>query len=279
MAGALLGLAAFGLYALYDITIKFFGGVLNPMQVLFCAGAFALPLILGQLVLTGQARNLRPVLPRWTAARIAVTLLNGTLGAYAFSVLPLAEAYAVFFLMPLLISALAVPLLGEPMDLPRSAAIFAGLIGVVVALRPGEAELGLGHLAALSAATMGALNYVIIRKTSGVEQPGVILLYPTIALVVATGMAMPWLWVPMTPGQVGLTFLMAVEMFLGGYAIVAAYRRAPAIVVAPMQYSQIFWAAVLGWLLFGEVIGLATALGIAIIIASGMVLLARSSRI
>ena len=278
MAGALLGLAAFGLYALYDITIKFFGGVLNPMQVLFCAGAFALPLILGQLVLTGQARTLKPVLPRWTAARIAVTLLNGTLGAYAFSVLPLAEAYAVFFLMPLLISALAVPLLGEPMDLPRSAAIFAGLIGVVVALRPGEAELGLGHLAALSAATMGALNYIIIRKTSGVEQPGVILLYPTIALVVATGMAMPWLWVPMTPGQVGLTFLMAVELFLGGYAIVAAYRRAPAIVVAPMQYSQIFWAAVLGWLLFGEVIGLATALGIAIIIASGMVLLARSSR-
>ena len=278
MAGALLGLAAFGLYALYDITIKFFGGVLNPMQVLFCAGAFALPLILGQLVLTGQARTLKPVLPRWTAARIAVTLLNGTLGAYAFSVLPLAEAYAVFFLMPLLISALAVPLLGEPMDLPRSAAIFAGLIGVVVALRPGEAELGLGHLAALSAATMGALNYVIIRKTSGVEQPGVILLYPTIALVVATGMAMPWLWVPMTPGQIGLTFLMAVELFLGGYAIVAAYRRAPAIVVAPMQYSQIFWAAVLGWLLFGEVIGLATALGIAIIIASGMVLLARSSR-
>ena len=278
MAGALLGLAAFGLYALYDITIKFFGGVLNPMQVLFCAGAFALPLILGQLVLTGQARTLKPVLPRWTAARIAVTLLNGTLGAYAFSVLPLAEAYAVFFLMPLLISALAVPLLGEPMDMPRSAAIFAGLIGVVVALRPGEAELGLGHLAALSAATMGALNYIIIRKTSGVEQPGVILLYPTIALVVATGMAMPWLWVPMTPGQVGLTFLMAVELFLGGYAIVAAYRRAPAIVVAPMQYSQIFWAAVLGWLLFGEVIGLATALGIAIIIASGMVLLARSSR-
>lgn len=278
MAGALLGLAAFGLYALYDITIKFFGGVLNPMQVLFCAGAFALPLILGQLVLTGQARTLKPVLPRWTAARIAVTLLNGTLGAYAFSVLPLAEAYAVFFLMPLLISALAVPLLGEPMDLPRSVAIFAGLIGVVVALRPGEAELGLGHLAALSAATMGALNYIIIRKTSGVEQPGVILLYPTIALVVATGMAMPWLWVPMTPGQVGLTFLMAAELFLGGYAIVAAYRRAPAIVVAPMQYSQIFWAAVLGWLLFGEVIGLATALGIAIIIASGMVLLARSSR-
>ena len=148
MAGALLGLAAFGLYALYDITIKFFGGVLNPMQVLFCAGAFALPLILGQLVLTGQARTLKPVLPRWTAARIAVTLLNGTLGAYAFSVLPLAEAYAVFFLMPLLISALAVPLLGEPMDMPRSAAIFAGLIGVVVVAM--EAPAGRQHPAGWS---------------------------------------------------------------------------------------------------------------------------------
>lgn len=83
----------------------------------------------------------------------------------------------------------------------------------------------------------------------------------------------------MTAAQVGLTFLMAVELFIGGFAIVTAYRLAAAIVVAPMQYSQIAWAAVLGWLLFGEVIGLATGLGIAIIIASGLFLLWRSSRV
>ncbi len=249
------------------------------MQVLFCAGAFVTPMFLAQMLLTGQARRLWPVMPAWTAARIGVTLLNGTLGAYAFSVLPLAETYAVFFLMPLLIAALAVPVLGERMDLPRGLAILAGLGGVVVALQPGTTELQIGHLAALTAATLGAMNYIIIRKTGGVESPGVILLYPTIAQVLVLGASMPWIWQPMTAAQLGLTFLMAVELFIGGFAIVTAYRLAAAIVVAPMQYSQIAWAAVLGWLLFGEVIGLATGLGIAIIIASGLFLLWRSSRV
>jgi drug/metabolite transporter (DMT)-like permease len=277
VVGAVLGLTAFGLYACYDVTIRFFGGTLNPMQVLFCAGSFVLPMFLVQLWVTGQARRLWPVLPRWTLARIGVTLLNGTLGAYAFSVLPLAQAYAVFFLMPLLISALAVPLLHEPMDAPRGLAIVAGMAGVAVALQPGTVTLGLGHLAALIAATFGAMNYLIIRKTGKVETPGVILLYPTLAQVLALGAVMHWVWVPMTAGQVGLTFLMALALLLGGFAIVTAYARAAAIVVAPMQYSQILWAAVLGWLLFGETIGPSTGIGIAIIIASGLFLLLRSN--
>ncbi len=274
--GALLGLAAFGLYAGYDITIKFFGPTLNPLQVVFCAAAMALPMFLAQLVLTGQGRDLWPVLPRWTVARVGVAVLNAALGAYAFSVLPLAQAYAVFFLMPLLISALAVPFLGEPMDTGRGLAILAGLAGVGVALQPGTTALGWGHLSAMAAASLGACNYVIIRKTSAVEKPGVILLYPMAAQALVLGAAMPWLWRPMTAQDIGLTLAMALALFMGGFAIVAAYRRAAAIVVAPMQYSQIIWAALLGWLIFDEQIGPATALGIAIIIASGLFLLARS---
>lgn len=235
-------------------------------------------MFLAHLLITGQGRGLKPVLPGWTAARIAVTLVNGMLGAYAFSVLPLAETYAVMFLMPLLIPALAWPVLGEAIDLPRGLAILAGFAGVVLALGPSSSGLSIGHLSALGAATLGAANYVIIRRTSGVENPGVILLYPTLAMVACLACVMPWLWQPMTRGQLGLTFLMAVELYIGGYAIVAAYRLAPAIVVAPMQYSQIAWAAVLGWALFGEVIGPATGLGILVIIAAGLFILWRSNR-
>ena len=166
-----MGLAAFGLYSCYDITIKGLAGpgAIGPMQVLFCAGGFALPMVLAHLLLTGQGGSLLPVLPRWTAFRIVVTLLNGTLGAYAFTVLPLAQCYAVFFLMPLLISGLAVPLLGEHMDLPRGLAILGGLVGVAVALRPGSAPLGIGHLAAMASATLGACNYSVILKTGEIE--------------------------------------------------------------------------------------------------------------
>jgi S-adenosylmethionine uptake transporter len=207
-----------------------------------------------------------------------VTLVNGMLGAYAFSVLPLAETYAVMFLMPLLIPALAWPVLGDAIDPARGLAILAGFAGVLLALGPGSSGLALGHLSALGAATLGAMNYVIIRRTSGVENPGVILMYPTLAMVICLGLVMPGLWHPMTAGQLGLTFLMAAELYIGGFAIVSAYRLAPAIVVAPMQYSQIAWAAVLGWLLFGEVIGPTTGFGIAVIVGAGLFLLWRSGR-
>ena len=274
-----MGLAAFGLYSCYDITIKGLAGpgAIGPMQVLFCAGGFALPMVLAHLLLTGQGGSLLPVLPRWTAFRIVVTLLNGTLGAYAFTVLPLAQCYAVFFLMPLLISGLAVPLLGEHMDLPRGLAILGGLVGVAVALRPGSAPLGIGHLAAMASATLGACNYIVIRKTGEIERPGVLLLYPMAAQFLAMGIAMFWLWRPMSAGAVGMTFLMALQLLGGGLLILGAYRRAPVIVVAPMQYSQIIWAAVLGWVVFAEKIDRPTAIGIGIVIASGLFLLSRST--
>ena len=178
---------------------------------------------------------------------------------------------------PLMIAGFAMPFLGEKLDLPRSLAILAGLVGVAVALRPGSTPLELGHLAAIASACLGACNYIVIRKTGGVERPGVLLLYPMAVQVLAVGIAMLWLWRPMTGAAVGMTFLMALQLVFGGLLILGAYRRAPVIVVAPMQYSQIIWAAALGWAVFGERIDGPTALGIGIIIAAGLFLLARSA--
>ena len=273
LRGALFGIAAMGLYCLYDVTIKLLGSNYSPLQILFCAGLVFVPLILLQTFWSGRA-SLRPVMPGLTVARVAVAMLNSMFGAYAFSVLPLAECYAVFFLMPLMIALLAVPALGEPMDLARGLAIAIGFGGVIIALQPGgHAALGLGHLAAFTAAALGAVNYVILRKTSSVESTGVLLLYPATVQLAAVGLAMPSLWVPMPAAHWALTSLMGVEVFAGGLLIIAAYRIAAAIVVAPMQYSQIIWAALLGWLLFDEKMSPAMILGIAIIIAAGLYIL------
>ena len=73
-------------------------------------------------------------------------LLNATIGAYAFSVLPLAQTYAIFFAMPLLITVLSIPMLGEHVGIRRGLAVLVGLIGVMIVLRPGQAEMQLGHL-------------------------------------------------------------------------------------------------------------------------------------
>lgn len=277
LRGAFFGLAAMGLYCLYDVTIKFFGPDYSPLQVLFCAGLVFVPLILVQLRLSGQG-GLRPRFPGLTAVRVVVNLLNATIGAYAFSVLPLAECYAVFFLMPLMIAGLAVPFLGEPMDLARGLAIAAGFAGVLIALQPGgETELGLGHLAALVAAALGAVNYIILRKIGGIESPGVLMLYPAAAQLLALAFVMPSVWVPMPLEHWALTSLMGLELFGGGLFIILAYRYAPAIIVAPMQYSQIIWAAILGWLIFGEGMTPLMVAGIAVIIAAGLFILTRSN--
>ena len=273
LRGAMFGLAAMGLYCLYDVTIKFLGSDYSPLQVLFCAGLVFVPLTLLQLGLS-RAGSLWPVLPRWTALRVVVALLNGVLGAYAFSVLPLAECYAVFFLMPLMIAGLAVPMLNEPMDLARGLAIIAGFVGVLIALQPGAGSgLGLGHLAAFTAAVLGAVNYVVLRKTGAIEKPGVLLLYPALAQLIAVGLAMPAIMLPMPAFHWLLTSLMGLEVFVGGLLIIAAYRTAPPIVVAPMQYSQIIWAAILGRLIFNEALTPALILGITIIISAGLFIL------
>jgi S-adenosylmethionine uptake transporter len=273
LRGALFGMAAMGLYCLYDVAIKYLGGQYSPLQILFCAGLVFVPLILAQMVWSGGG-SLRPVLPLWTAARVAVALVNGVIGAYAFAVLPLAQTYAVFFLMPLMISLLAVPFLREPLDLPRGLAILAGFVGVLVALQPGgDTHVGLGHLAAFAAASLGAVYYVILRKTGGTETPAVLMFYPALVQLVAVGLAMPWFWVAMTPKAWAITSAMGVMVFIGGRLIIEGYRIAPAVVVSPMQYSQIIWAAMLGWVLFGEAMSLPLVIGIAVIIAAGVFIL------
>ncbi|MGB3147645.1 MAG: DMT family transporter [Paracoccaceae bacterium] len=274
--GAFLGLSAMALYCLYDTAIKYLGQSYHPNQILFCAGLFALPMVLGSMRLSGQGLDLRPVLPAWAALRVAAALSNGILGAYAFAHLPLAECYAILFMMPLMIALLARPLLGERMDLPRGLAILVGLIGVLIALRPGAAPLSAGHLAAFLAMVLGALNYAILRKTGNVERAGVLVFHPLAAQVIAVALTMPWLWLPMAAAHIGLTALMAVAFTSGSLLMVAAYRRAVAIVVAPMQYSQIAWAAIFGAVFFGEAMDGWMVLGVALIIAAGLFILIRS---
>jgi S-adenosylmethionine uptake transporter len=158
LRGALLGLAAFGLYALYDMTIKLLGGDYSPVQILFFAMLFAVPALLVQILTDRNGGGLRPALPGWTVARSGAALFNGVLGAYGFAVLPLAECYAIFFTMPLMIALLAVVFLKEPMDLSRMLAIVAGFVGVLVVLRPGQSAILPAHGAVFAAAALGKVT-------------------------------------------------------------------------------------------------------------------------
>lgn len=275
LRGALLSLAAFGFYATHDVVVKLLGESYTSFQIMFFSGLMGFPLV--TMMLMGDRRDgtLIPRHPWWSALRSVSAVTTGVMGFFAFSQLPLAECYAIFFAMPLLITLLAIPMLGEKVGIRRGIAVIVGLLGVLIVLRPGAGAFSIGHLAALGAAITGALTSVIVRKIGQEERSVVLMLYPMVLTFFAMGAILPFVYVPMTVTHLSLTAVMAFLGMLGALGIIAAYRSAPAVVVAPMQYSQIIWAALYGWLFFDETVDFYTAIGTGVIIASGIYIVLR----
>nr|MCU0854311.1 DMT family transporter [Paracoccaceae bacterium] len=172
---------------------------------------------------------------------------------------------------------LSIPILGERVGLHRWGAVFVGLIGVLVVLRPGTSELSLGHAAALTASVGSSLIAVIIRKIGKDERSAVLLLYPMMANALVMGAILPFVYVPVEGIHFAMFAAMSVLGFSGGLLIIAAYKSADAAIVAPMQYSQLLWAAIFGYAFFAEFPDLWTWVGAGIIIASGLYIVLRES--
>ena len=275
---AAFGLTAFGIYSTHDVVVKFLGGSYAPMQIIFFSTLFGFPIVTIMLMRDPADGNLRPRHPWWTLIRTGSAVMSTSLVFYAFSSLPLAQVYAIVFAAPLLITMLAIPILGETVGWRRSAAVGVGLVGVIVVLRPGTTALTAGHLAAMGAAVFSAVAAVIVRKIGNEERSAVLLLYPMMANFLIMGCALPFVYHPMPALHLGGTALMASLGFVAALCQIAAYRSGSAVVVAPMQYSQILWAVVYGYAFFGETPDRATAIGGAIIIASGIYVVFREDR-
>lgn len=275
--GVVLSLLAFAIFATHDVVIKMLGGVYSPFQIIFFAVLLTYPLTTFMLMRDDQPGHLRPAHPGWSMARTVAAVMGGLCVFYAFSVLPLAQVYAILFAMPLLITVLSIPILGEQVRLRRWLAVIVGLIGVLVVLRPGSTSLNLGHLAALLGAIATAFASVVVRKVGRDERPVVLLLYPMAANFVLMACFLPFVYKPMPIEHVGMLGIVSVFGFIAGLVLIAAYRHGEAAIVAPMQYSQILWATLYGYFFFEELPDRATALGAAIIIASGLYIVFRES--
>jgi drug/metabolite transporter (DMT)-like permease len=277
LKGALLALAAFALFATHDVGVKTLGQSYAPFQIIFFSVLFGFPLATVMLMRDATPGTLRPVHPWWTALRTVASLTTGVSAFYAFSVLPLAQVYAFIFAAPLLITVLAIPILGERVGLHRWAAVLAGLAGVLVVLRPGAEPLALGHVAGLTAAVGSALASVVVRKIGQEERSAVLMLYPMMATFAVMAAIMPFVYRPMPAAHLGLAALVSVLAFAAALLVIAAYRSGDAAVVAPMQYSQIIWATAYGFFFFDEFPDGRTMIGSGIIIASGLYIVLRES--
>ncbi|MEO0989623.1 MAG: DMT family transporter [Pseudomonadota bacterium] len=277
LRGALFALLAFGLFSTHDVIVKVLGSSYAPFQIVFFSVLLSFPLVMLMLMRDSTRGTLIPAHPWWTAARTIAVIITATCAFYAFSVLPLAEVYAILFAMPLMITILSIPVLGERVGLHRWGAVIVGLCGVLVVLRPGTASLSLGHLSALMAAVGGAVASIIVRRIGKDERNAVLLLYPMMANFVIMGALMPVYYNPMPALDLGLLAIMAILAFSGTLCVIQAYKAGDAALVAPMQYSQILWAAGFGAIFFSESIDPMTGLGAAIIILSGVYVVIREA--
>lgn len=278
MKGAAFALTAFAIFATHDVVVKFLGGQYAAFQIVFFSVLMGFPLVSIMLIGDRTDGNLRPRHPGWVAFRTIATMITGVGAFYAFATLPLAQVYAILFASPLLITILAIPILGETVRLRRGVAVVVGLIGVIIVLRPDQLELQLGHLAAITAAIAGAVSSIIVRKIGKEERSAVLLLFPMLANFVCMGAILPFVYKPMPFVHLAGLALIAGMALAGSLCLIAAYRHAEAIIVAPMQYSQILWATIFGLFIFDETLDLTTAIGASIIILSGIYIVLREDR-
>ena len=276
--GALFALLAFGVFSTHDVIVKILGGFYSPFQIVFFSVLLSFPLATVMLMRDAKPGTLVPVHPWWLALRTGAAVVTGVSAFYAFSVLPLAQVYAILFAAPLLITVLAIPVLGEKVRLRRWIAVLVGLVGVLVVLRPGQTDLTLGHLAALAAAIGGSLASIVVRKIGNEERPVVMLLYPMVVNFVLMACALPFVYQPMPIEHLGMLAIIATFAWIASRLVIAAYQNGEAAIIAPMQYSQIIWATIFGMLFFDETIDQATAIGAGIIISSGLYIVLRESR-
>ncbi|MEO0636533.1 MAG: DMT family transporter [Pseudomonadota bacterium] len=271
-------LLGFAVFSAHDVIVKLLGENYSIFQILFFSVlAGFIPMTLA-MSMDNKLDNFRPHKPWLVTLRALLNVCGMAAAFYAFTVLPLTQVYALIFATPLLITVLAVPILGETIRLRRGLAVAIGFIGVLIVLRPGSADLTLGHAAAISVAIFGSAGALIVRKLGRGERTAVIVLYPLYAMVVIMGVLQPWVYQPLPLRDLAAMGVVGLMALAGQFLIVMSYRVAPAAVVAPMQYTQILWATLYGFVLFEELPDRWTIIGAAVIILSGIYIVLRETK-
>jgi drug/metabolite transporter (DMT)-like permease len=245
--------------------VMFFTRIMGPFF------AIALAMSQGGLLTLGTRRMGWHLLRGIVSAATAVTFVA------SLRLLPLADAVAITFVSPLLMSALSVPMLRERVGPRRWAAILVGFIGVVVVLQPSGAGFGLGAMLALFAALTYALSLNMSRLMSDTETSQSILFWFSTSMLLGSGLLMLFDW--QTPGLFDclLFALLAVAASLGQFCVIQALRYGQVSLLAPLEYSALIWATSFGFIFWGEFPTPTVLLGAVIIILSSLYVVQREA--
>ncbi len=275
LAGVALMLLAVLCFTLLDSTSKYLSASIPVPQLVWGRYLFGFLLVLlfvPRMGIRGLARTERPL---FQIAR-ALMLLGATGSMFlAVKFLPLAESYAISFASPLLVALAAAFLLGERVGWQRWCAIAGGFLGVVLVIRPGSGLFSWAAVFPLMMATFWAAYQIMTRMIGRSEPPATTLFYTMLVGALISSLAVGFFWQP--PGLeawLGMA-AMGVIGFLGQLAVIRAYALAEASRLSPLVYTQILWASLIGFAVFGDLPDAMTVAGAAIVIISGLALLRR----
>lgn len=192
----------------------------------------------------------------------------------------LAETISIFFAGPMVITALAGPMLGEWAGWRRWLAIIGGFTGVLIVTRPGSAAFQPEVLLMIIAMFSYSFYTLLTRKLGQTETAQSLIFYSALApALLMTPLALPMASMP--PSNLALALLLLLGVFgaLGHWFVIRAYQQASTAALAPFPYSQMLWMTLAGWLFFGQLPDLQTLAGAAVIIASGLYIAYREHRL
>jgi drug/metabolite transporter (DMT)-like permease len=269
-------LAAVASFSVMDAGMKLLAAHYPPLQVTMLRGAASLPFVLVWVLATAGPRSIVPV--RWSLHLLRGLLGMAMIGCFVFALkrMPLSTAYTIYFVAPLLVAALSVPLLGEKVGPRRWTAIALGLVGVIVVLRPGvDGIISLPGLMVLLAATAYAIAAVTVSLLTRTDTPQSMVVWFLLIMAVGAGLAAIPGWVPLRWDHAALILGMGLAGALGQIALTSAFMRGDASLIAPLEYTGLVWVIAWDWLLWRTLPDAATWAGAAIIVASGLYLLRR----
>ncbi len=276
-----------------DLLIKVLSGGYPLHQMIFTRSAIALLFTIAFVMAEGGPRILRTRTPGIHLFRgLLVVLANMTFYA-AVAVLPLAQATALFFVAPLFITLLSIPILGEKVGPLRIGAVVAGFVGVVIMQEPWKAQVEVSRLVLLLpviAAALYALMQVLTRRLGVTTRASAMAVYiqgsflvvsSVFFLVAGDGrfaegveneslifLLRAWIWP--APGDWPVFIGLGVCSGAIGYCLSAAYRMADAATIAPFEYIGLPMAIFWGWMIFGDWPVTATWAGCVLIIGAGI---------
>ena len=275
LRGIVLTLAGVFLLTSSDAAIKWVTGSLPFGEALFLRTLFVILPIAVIVWHRGGLACLRIVSPKNLLLRALFGTGSTFLIVASLSLLPIGEVLTLVFVTPVLVTALAPLLLGERVGWHRWAAVLAGFAGVLIMLQPDTNAFHVAALLPLAAALVASLRDIITRRISASESSLAILVFSILGMLLASLATAPFGWRPIGLTEIAVAGVSGILFGIAHYMMIESYRFAEASLVAPFRYTNLIWAPLVGYLLFGEVPDKALLAGAPLIGASGLYIIWR----